>query len=286
MRTLRYTPPLDWPLLVGYYRERVLDGVELVEGASYARTFDVAGVRGALRVTPTEGEDALLLEIDAPDASPDDAVERRVRRMFDLDRDPAPVQRALGRDPRLGPLVAARPGLRVPCGWDPFETALRAILGQQVSVERARKLANELIERWGERLEASGSSHGLARLFPTPRVLARALDGARLGMPGARARALHALALAADEDPTLLAPFANVERTRARLRELPGVGPWTEEYVALRALRDPDAFPASDLGILRAFEEGGERPRPARVLERAEAWRPFRAYAAQHLWSA
>lgn len=288
--TLGYVPPYDWPAIEAFFRERALAGVEHVEEGSYARTVSIEGAVGTIRVAPIRARNALALTVDLPDVTHLWSVVSRVRRMFDLDADVRVIGRVLGRDPTLKALVRARPGLRVPGAWDPFESALRAVLGQQVSVARARQLAGVIVERWGTRVGTGPLSH----VFPSAHVLAQVLPGAQLGMPGARVRALATLAQAAardtgpktgpSHDTALFAPSAALEDTRARLRALGGIGAWTEEYIALRALRDPDAFPASDVGILRALEVHGERPSPEAVLERAEAWRPFRAYAAQHLW--
>jgi AraC family transcriptional regulator of adaptative response / DNA-3-methyladenine glycosylase II len=207
-----------------------------------------------------------------------------VRRWFDLDADVDAIDWHLSRDPLLAPLVAALPGLRVPGAWDPFELAVRAIVGQQISVAGARTIAGRLVERAGDRLP---TPHGeVIALFPHPEQLASA-DLDAIGMPGARVRSIVALAAAVADDPSLLTPTADLDADVARLRSLPGVGEWTAQYIALRGLRHADAFPASDLGILRALAgPDGRRPTPAEALARAEPWRPYRAYAAQHLWSA
>ncbi len=186
--------------------------------------------------------------------------------------------------PLLAPLVAAHPGLRVPGAWDPFELAIRAIVGQQVSVAGARTIAGRIVARAGDRLPSPSGS--VVALFPTPDQLAAA-DLSAIGMPGARARAIVGFASAVAGDPGLLAPSDDLEAIVRRLKALPGIGEWTAQYVALRGLKHPDAFPASDLGILRALAgPDGRRPTPAEALARAETWRPYRAYAAQHLWSA
>jgi AraC family transcriptional regulator of adaptative response / DNA-3-methyladenine glycosylase II len=201
------------------------------------------------------------------------------RRVFDLAADPAQVAAALGGDPLLGPLVRRRPGLRLPGAWDAFECAVRAILGQQVSVAAGRTLATRLVEVAGTPLRAP--LDGLTRCFPTPEALAGAsLRG--LGLTSARAHALRALATAVAEGRLdLEGPAPEVVEG---LRALPGVGDWTAQYVALRALGEPDAFPAADL-VLRRMA-GGDAPMTTRALEaRAEAWRPWRGYAVFHLWA-
>jgi AraC family transcriptional regulator of adaptative response / DNA-3-methyladenine glycosylase II len=171
----------------------------------------------------------------------------------------------------------------VPGSWDPFELSIRAIIGQQISVAGARTIAGRLVTRTGDRLpEPAGH---LVGLFPRPEQVATA-DMTAIGMPGARARSIVGFAAAVVADPGLLEPSEDLDAIARRLRALPGVGEWTAQYIALRGLKHPDAFPASDLGILRALAgPGGRRPTPAEALARAEAWRPYRAYAAQHLWS-
>ena len=205
--------------------------------------------------------------------------------MFDLAADIETIEADLARDPALAPLVAERPGLRVPGAWDGFELAVRAVLGQQITVAGARRLAGRLVDRHGARLRGDGAA-GLTAVFPTPTALAVA-DLSSIGMPAARARALSSLAAAAEADPDLFNPREDLDRALSRLRTLPGIGEWTAQYIAMRAIREPDAFPAADVGLLRAMTPpGGARPTPAELLARAEAWRPWRAYAALHLWTA
>jgi AraC family transcriptional regulator of adaptative response / DNA-3-methyladenine glycosylase II len=193
--------------------------------------------------------------------------------MLDLDADPAAVAAVLAGDPALAPLIEARPGLRVPGAWDGFELAVRAILGQQVSVRGATTLTGRLAERYGKSLAEPEA--GLLSVFPRPEALADAQVEA-IGMPAARAETIRRLARAVASDRLSLSPTAPFAETRACLLEIPGIGPWTAEYVAMRALRDPDAFPASDLWLRRA----------GATERRAESWRPWRAYAAVHLWAA
>jgi AraC family transcriptional regulator of adaptative response / DNA-3-methyladenine glycosylase II len=214
------------------------------------------------------------------------AILARVRRVFDVGADIDAINAHLSQDPGLAALVARRPGLRAPGGWDGFELALRAVLGQQVTLEAARRLVGRLVALCGEALpEAAGRPGALTHLFPTPAAVAAA-DLASLPMPGARKATLKAVAEAALAEPGLFRAFATVEAAVARLRAIRGVGDWTAQYIALRALSAPDAFPASDVGLLRgAAGIDGVRPSPADLARRAEPWRPWRAYAAQHLWT-
>jgi AraC family transcriptional regulator of adaptative response / DNA-3-methyladenine glycosylase II len=283
--SLSYVPPYDWSEMRRFYAGRAIPGVELVGESSYARTIELDGACGSIALEPsTTKAHALSLTIRFPVVSALPAIVARVRRMFDLDADVRAIHAALAEDPLLARLVRARPGLRIPGAWDPFELAVRAILGQQVTVGAARGLAGKLVAAFGERLEPP-LGDGLTHAFPRPEQLVR-VESTRLGMPGARAAAISALARAVTDDPKLFDPTRAPDDTLAALRALPGVGPWTAEYVALRALRDPDAFPATDIGILRGAAEGDVRPTPAALTARAERWRPWRAYAAQHLWCA
>ena len=283
---LPYRAPYDWEGVIGFLAARALPGVEVVGSDSYARTLAVGGARGLVVVRPAAGE-ALEAEIRFPKLEALPAVIARIRRVFDLSADPALIGAHLAQDPALAPLVAARPGLRAPGAWDGFELAVRAILGQQVSVSAARSLGARLVAAYGEPLgDPAAAELGLTRLFPTPERLS-GQDIAGLGMPRARGAALEALARRVADDPAIFAPRADLETAIAALSELPGVGPWTAQYIALREQREPDAFPHADVALLRALGgAGAPRPTPDQLLARADAWRPWRAYAAQHLWAA
>ncbi len=272
---LRYRPPFDWAGLLAFLGPRAVAGVEAVEGARYSRVFRHGGAPCRIEVRDDPGRARLVARLwtDAPRAG----VALRLRRAFDLDAEPALIAARLGADPVLAPLIAARPGLRVPGSVDAFELAVRAVLGQQISVTGARTLAGRIATRWGE------PAFGSWRLFPTAQALA-AVDLTEVGVMPARARTIAALAAALADDPDLLDPARPARATRARLLALPGIGPWTADYIALRALGDRDAFPAGDLGLAKALA-GRSRPTPAALARRAEAWRPWRAYAALLLWS-
>jgi AraC family transcriptional regulator of adaptative response / DNA-3-methyladenine glycosylase II len=222
-----------------------------------------------------------------PDMAALPAIIARVRRVFDLAADPDMIGEHLSLDPVLAPLVSARPGLRVPGAWDGFELAVRAIFGQQITVPAATKLLGRLVEAHGALLPAAMRDvDGLSHLFPSPAALA-GVDLALLGMPKARAMAVNSLAQAISADPAIFSRGASLEETIAKLRSLPGIGEWTAQYIAMRELREPDAFPAADIGLMRAMAAAdGRRPSPAQLLARAERWRPWRAYAALHLWAA
>jgi AraC family transcriptional regulator of adaptative response / DNA-3-methyladenine glycosylase II len=282
---LPFAAPYDWQAMLAFLGARAIPGVEQVADGVYRRTLAIGAVHGTVAVTPCKDRNALRVAIRVADVAVLSEVVACVRRVFDLAADPRAIAALLARDPLLAPLVAARPGLRVPGGWSGFELAVRAILGQQVSVAGARTLAARLVARYGEPLVEGVGDSGLTHVFPSPARLAD-LDPTTLGVPRSRAEALRALARAARDDAGLFGTAQSLESAIARLRALPGVGEWTAQYVALRALREPDAFPADDLGLQRALADAdGRRPGAAELLARAEAWRPWRAYAAQHLWT-
>jgi AraC family transcriptional regulator, regulatory protein of adaptative response / DNA-3-methyladenine glycosylase II len=206
-----------------------------------------------------------------------------LRRQFDLAADPLSIAAHLGADPVLAPLLKLRPGLRVPGAWDGFELAIRAVLGQQITVVAAIRLAGRLVATYGQPLAAP--DRFLTHVFPTPQALAKA-DLASLGMPRSRAATLSSVAAAALANPDLFGAHCDLEEAIGRLRAIPGIGEWTAQYIALRQLREPDAFPAADIGLMRALADAkGQRPSAQQLLARAESWRPWRAYAAQHLWA-
>ena len=285
---LSYAPPYDWAAMVNFLAARAIAGMEVVEPDRYRRTIEVDGRHGTIDIRPMNGRHALSATIRFPSVRALPVIIARIRRVFDLAADAGSIAAQLAEDPGLAPLVAARPGLRVPGAWDGFELAVRAVLGQQISVTAARRLAGKLVAAHGEPLTptADGDVPGLTAVFPGPERLAAA-DLASLGMPRARARSLSALAASAAGDARLFDPDQDLDTGVARLRVLPGIGEWTAQYIAMRALREPDAFPAADIGLMRAMTAvDGTRPTPAALLTRAEAWRPWRAYAAQHLWTA
>jgi 3-methyladenine DNA glycosylase/8-oxoguanine DNA glycosylase len=282
---LPYAPPYDWPAMAAFFAARAVPGVERVDEGGYRRTIALGGLQGSMEVAPVSGRQSLALTVRSSAVGAMPEIVARVRRMFHLEADVAAATAHLLNDPLIAPLLAARPGLRVPGSWDGFELAVRVVLGQQVTLSSARQLAGRLAAAHG--VPMARPRPGLTTVFPGPERLAgRGL--AALGMPRARALALSGLAAAAAADPALFAPGGGEPEARiGRLRALRGVGDWTAQYIALRALRDPDAFPATDIGLLRAAAApGGRRPSPKDLLARAEAWRPWRAWAAQHLWAA
>jgi AraC family transcriptional regulator, regulatory protein of adaptative response / DNA-3-methyladenine glycosylase II len=281
---LGYRPPYDWPAMASFLKARAIPGVEVVSSDRYARTIEIEGVHGVVAVEPASGN-ALRIAIRFSRLSALPTIIARVRRVFDVAADPQAICTQLAKDPVLAPLVAARPGLRVPGAWDGFELAVRAVLGQQITVAAAVRLAGRLVARYGLPLVVGLETEGLTHVFPRPEQLASA-DLTALRMPRMRAATLASLAAAVVADPTVLGAGRSLTECVAQLRALPGIGEWTAQYIAMRELREPDAFPAGDIGLLRALTNvGGEGPTSGELLARAERWRPWRAYAAQHLWA-
>lgn len=283
---LPYRAPYDWDAMLAFLTARAIPGVESVREGRYARTLVVGEARGVVMIAPGQG-DYLDATLRFPRVQAWPAVIARVRRVFDLAADPAVIAAHLSEDPDLAPLVAARPGLRAPGAWDGFELAVRAVLGQQITVHAARMLAGKITAAHGLPLQDEAANLiGLTHFFPTPSQLAQA-DVEALAMPRARGRALVGLASAAAADTELFGARRSLDEAVAALRALPGIGEWTAQYIAMRALREPDAFPSADIGLMRALEgPDGVRPSAAQLLIRAERWRPWRAYAASHLWAA
>jgi AraC family transcriptional regulator, regulatory protein of adaptative response / DNA-3-methyladenine glycosylase II len=276
---LDFRPPLAWEHVLGYLRMRAIPGVEAVDATHYRRTVAIGDRQGWISVTPARSGTALEVELSPSLAPVVGAVIVRVKHLFDLGAAPDAVSALLVKDPMLAPAVKRLPGLRVPGAFDGFELAVRAVLGQQVSVKAATTMAGRWAKAFGSALETPYP--GLERLAPSAaRMLEVAADeiGA-LGIVGARAHCLTALARAVVERRVVLSYAANVDEQVGRLTEIPGIGPWTAQYVAMRALHWPDAFPDGDLGVLRA----ANLKRKA-LIARAEAWRPWRAYATHYLW--
>ncbi|HEY0334978.1 MAG TPA: AlkA N-terminal domain-containing protein [Stenotrophomonas sp.] len=277
---LGYRPPLDFPAMLAFLRKRAIPGIERIDEHRYARVTGPADASTLIEVTAAAQRSELLLRIGPTDPRVIPDIVRRVRRLFDLDADLRAVHATLDIEPLLASAIAQRPGLRVPGGWDGFETAVRAILGQQVSVAGATTLAARLVERHGTARAAMPP--GLDRLFPTPRQLYDApLE--TLGLPRSRAATLRALAAACLEGRLHFGAGQRLESFVERCTALPGIGAWTAHYIAMRALALPDAFPAGDLVLQQVLGAPGRLSE--RLTEaRSQAWRPWRSYAVLHLW--
>jgi AraC family transcriptional regulator, regulatory protein of adaptative response / DNA-3-methyladenine glycosylase II len=273
---LHFRPPFHWDALLEFLALRAIPGVESIESGCYRRTISLNGDSGTLGVSLTENAQALEVRISFPEPRWLFVIIERVRRMFDLGADPIEIAARLSADPLLAKRIEAMPGVRVPGCWDAFELAVRAILGQQVSVDGASTLGGRLVRTFGTPISASPPP---THLFPHAEVLAEG-DVARIGLSKKRAETIRTLARAVSEGRIRFDSVTNVEEFQSRLREIPGIGDGTAQYIAMRALGDPDAFPAADLGLLACTALNNARE----LAERAEAWRPWRAYAAMYLW--
>ncbi|TMM17500.1 MAG: helix-turn-helix domain-containing protein [Actinobacteria bacterium] len=279
--SLPYRPPLDWPRMVEFVQPRTTPGVEVVSHDRYRRTVEIDGEAGEIELVLIPDQPRLVLRMLTPSRAPLRRVTTKARRLFDLDADPLRIAADLGPSDILAPLVKARPGLRVPGAWDPFELSVRAVLGQQISVRAATTLAGRLVEAYGRPIDDSPS--GLTHLFPRPQALADA-DLRAIGATGSQERAIQAISAAIAAGELALDASRGLEDFAERFCRLPGVGPWTAHYVAMRGLREPDAFPADDLGLRRALaDRRGPTSAPA-LAKLSEQWRPWRAYAAMYLW--
>jgi AraC family transcriptional regulator, regulatory protein of adaptative response / DNA-3-methyladenine glycosylase II len=274
---LRFRSPFNWKGMLEFLAARATPGVESVEHGNYRRTISVNGSSGYFSVSLDERDSALLARVRFSNPCSLFLITERIRQIFDLNADWPAIEEVLGADPALADLVGSLPGLRIPGCWNGFELAVRAILGQQVSVKGATTLAGRLAKSFGQPF--SGAD-GLTHLFPTPEALADAkLTG--IGVTRARAASIQALARAVNRGEIRFDGAVDSEAFVARLQEVPGIGKWTAQYVAMRALGDPDAFPSGDLFLLRALSMTDA----SELDKRAEAWRPWRAYAAIYLWS-
>lgn len=274
---LPFRPPYDWHGMLAFLAPRATPGVEVVDCATYRRLISVQGSHGLIEVSLDRGRDALAVRVLFGDPRRLFSITERIRSMFDLNADWAAIAECLRTDPELARQIDAAPGLRVPGCWNGFELATRAILGQQITVKGATTLAGRLVKAFGRPFSGAG---GLTHLFPPPEVLADARLTS-IGLTTARAETIRALARGVCEGQILFEGVVDSDSFLTRLCEIPGIGKWTAEYVAMRALGEPDALPSTDLGLQRSL-----RLRSSRELEkRAEAWRPWRAYAAMYLWS-
>ena len=280
---LPFREPFGWHRLLGFFAARATPGVEHVVDGRYLRTVAMGSSKGVIEVRSVQ--DGLALSVHGIDTDTLFTVVQRVRGMFDLDAPVEDIEKVLGRDAILRRWLRKVPGVRVPGTWDGWELTVRAILGQQVSVSAATTFAGRIAERYGDPVHVEGLAAAPSRLFPGPQRLLRArLD--RIGLTRSRAQTIRDLARAVSSGDVAFDAAQPITVFCRALTSIRGIGDWTAEYVAMRALKDPDAFPASDLGLLRAFDDIDDRRlRPAELLTRAERWRPWRAYAALLIWS-
>ncbi len=274
---LRYRPPYHWEGMLQFLAARATPGVEAVKDGRYLRTFSLGGRQGQFEITHDPDQHALHAQVQFADPTALFVIIERIRAMFDLNSDWLAIARNLQSDTLLAAQVKAEPGLRVPGSWDPFELTVRAIVGQQISVPAATNIAGQLARGLGRPL---AQANGLTHVFPTPEELADARRE-QLPLPAKRAETIRLLARAVCEKRVNFEEAWDVQEFVENLTEIPGIGKWTAQYVALRALGEPDAFPAGDLGLQRRLGVKNA----AELERRSEVWRPWRAYAAVYLWS-
>jgi AraC family transcriptional regulator, regulatory protein of adaptative response / DNA-3-methyladenine glycosylase II len=280
---LPFIPPYDWTTLISFLSKRSIPSVESITMQSYRRTIVIDGIHGWVEVQPVKAQNYLLATIQFPQMTQLATIVERLRRLFDLNADTREIGLVLGQDVRLKGAIAAAPGLRVPGAWDGFELAVRAILGQQVSVAAATTLSGRVAAAFGEPVKFDPPIAGLTHIFPTPEGIATA-DLSGLGITQARISAIVGLAQTLIDRPTLFQPYSSLDTAVKTLCELRGIGEWTAHYIAMRALREPDAFPATDLVLMKALSMGDRKITKAECEARSEPWQPWRAYVAMHLW--
>ena len=278
---MAYRPPYDWEALLQFLEARAIPGVEWVAEQQYRRTVKIGEAVGMIQVAHQPQKNSLLLTISPNLSRGLIQIVDRVRSLFDLRADPMEISHHLAQDERLAPLVQRRPGLRVPGAWDGFEVAVRAIVGQQVSVKGATTLIGRLATACGDPIATADQR--LTHLFPTPQQLSQA-DLTGLGLTGQRITAIQALARAVRDGQLLLGTAVSLDDLINQLIQLPGIGDWTAHYMAMRVFGEPDAFPAGDLVLRKVVGNGTALP-AKKIQQMAEPWRPWRAYAAMHLWA-
>ena len=288
---LPFAPPYNWDVLIAFLAARAIPGVEHVTPTAYRRSIQHDGVPGMIDVHYVPDQSHLTVTIRFPTIAVLGAIVDRIRHVFDVGADVEMIATTLAADPHLALIIQQQPGVRIPGAWDGFELAVRAILGQQVSVRAATALAGKLVAHYGiplQTIDNAPADDAITHIFPSPRIIAGIAGDAlaqTLGMPRARAAAIITLAAAVTADPTLLLPGSSLDESIAHLCALPGIGEWTAHYIAMRALREPDAFPAADLVLRRVMTTNGVAPTTAQLIRHAEQWRPWRAYAAMYLWT-
>lgn len=277
---LSYRPPYNWDAMLNFLAGRSIPGIDRVDKKRYRRTVSIGDVSGMIEIQPVPEKNHVKLKVPLHLANGLQQIVEKVRNLFDLRAEPENIQYTLSKDPLLKKILKKHPGIRVPGAWSGFEIAIRAILGQQVSVKAASTLAARLVEKYGQPIESDIPE--LNRLFPTPEHLAEA-DLTGLGITSKRAETIRHLSQVVAEGKMDFSVGWSLNQTVKRWTELPGIGPWTAHYIAMRGLGEPDAFPAEDL-VLQQVVGNGKRITPGQLRERAEQWQPWRAYATVALW--
>lgn len=286
---LPYRKPFSWPAMLEFFAGRATPGVENVEGDTYRRTISIGGKHGVISIRPQEGSPYLTLTLSSVDTGALFEIVQRCREIFDLDAPIGEIATTLKRDESLKALIKKSPGIRVPGAWDGFELTIRAILGQQISVKAATTLAGRIADQYGDKLDLPCETVGpdLHRIFPGPERMMRARLNS-IGLVKSRAETIRRVANAVVRGDLNFDVAQEPEEFCASLTSIKGVGDWTAEYIAMRVLKNPDAFPSTDLGLLKglnAIEGRDGQATSAELIRRAEAWRPWRAYAALLIWS-
>ncbi len=279
---LTYRPPYEWGAIAGFLAARAIPGVEFADEHRYQRTVVLGDEAAVIEVCPVRDSNALEVSGPASAAAHSLLIAERVRRIFDLGADPTAIATHLLDDKSIGGSVSEAPGLRVPGAWDAFEVGVRAILGQQISVVAATTISGRLASKYGEQIPAA-DAFGLTHVFPAPERLVRARLTS-IGLTKKRAATVSAFARAICANPMLLRGNGGLNTAVEALTAIPGIGPWTAQYIAMRALGEPDAFPAGDMVLQRAASTNSAALTEKELEKRSEQWRPWRAYAAMHLW--
>lgn len=280
---LPYVSGFDWDGMLSFIAPRVIPGVESIRDNHYQRSFRINDSRGWFKVTDCPKRHSLHLKIYLEEGrKPTEQIVRRIRSIFDLDTDMRPILHKFRKDPLLSPAISAYSGIRLPGAWDPFEFTVRAILGQQISVKAATTLAGRVAAHCGPKC-AGTYPEGMMTLFPTAEEICRA-DISGIGITSKRQATIQGLAGRIVDGKISLSAEQGLKIFVDSMCELPGIGPWTAHYVAMRALKIADAFPDGDLGVRKALQENGQMPTAKQAIARAEAWRPWRAYATLFLW--
>jgi AraC family transcriptional regulator of adaptative response / DNA-3-methyladenine glycosylase II len=282
---LPYRAPFNWDALLDFFAHRAIPGVEMVSGKAYKRTISINDTHGVIEIQPAAKKGYLTLTLDGVATGSLFEVVQRTREIFDLDAPVAEIEKTLKKDRKLAALLKAHKGIRVPGAWDGFELAVRAILGQQISVAAATTLAGRIAKRYGGALKLDNQSpeSSLATIFPTPARLSRARFN-DIGLVKSRAATIRSLSAAVIRGDINFDFSQDPDEFCEKMKSIKGIGDWTAQYVAMRVLKHPDAFPTADLGLLKAIE-APERVSPSTLTQRAENWRPWRAYAALLLWN-
>jgi len=281
---LPYRRPFDWSTLLEFFALRATPGVEAVNGATYSRTITSDDDHGVVRIGPDKRDGYLSLTLHCVNTNALFEIVQTAREVFDLDAPISEIRTTLGKDRTLGKMLRKNPGVRVPGAWDGFEVTIRAILGQQISVKAATTIAGRVTRKYGARLELPGANidGGLSHIFPTAKRLARARLQ-NIGLVRSRAETIRRVSAAVVNGELQFDIAQDPEQFYEALKSIKGVGDWTAQYVAMRALKNPDAFPGSDLGLIKAIAYP-DRVTPQELIMQAEDWRPWRAYAAMLLW--